>query len=208
MSIEIIEQPAENAISLELAKASLLQTFTDKINALPPFMVMEAVLMDDDASLAFITQKRDKPPKPLSIRVRNQLAFAKLKGNAFESLHKSYDLVGSNDVCTILGITKQALSLKTRAGEVVAYTKDRRKYFPAFQFVSNKVSPDVGNIIKALGIDPTNETMMNFLILFLAQSMEFHGPSKPEIPRYKLLGDASAITIIIRDFNNRAEMGK
>lgn len=208
MSIEITENVGGHNQALEEAKASLVLKFFQKIDSLPPFMVLEAILLDDDAALAMIVQKRDKLPKPLSVKVRNELAFAMLKDRAFVSASAAYELIKSNDVCTILGITKQALSLKAKAGDVVAYTKDRRKYFPAFQFHENKVKPGIGNLVKSLGIDTSDIPQVNMLIGWLATYMDYYGEPEEGVPRYTLLEEEGAMSIIIRDFKNRLEMGK
>lgn len=207
MSSEIPE-PGNANPALEEAKAFLVQKFIQKIDSLPPYMVMEAMLLDDDAALAMIVQKRDKPPKPLSVKVRNELAFAKMKDRAFVSVAAAYELIKSNEVCTILGITKQALSLKAKAGDVVAYTKDRRKYFPAFQFHENKIKPGIGNLVKALGIDTTDIPQVNMLIGWLATYMDYYGEPDEGVPRWTLLEEEGAFSIIIQDFKNRLEMGK
>lgn len=207
MSSEIPE-PGNANPALEEAKAFLVQKFIQKIDSLPPYMVMEAMLLDDDAALAMIVQKRDKPPKPLSVKVRNELAFAKMKDRAFVSVAAAYELIKSNEVCTILGITKQALSLKAKAGDVVAYTKDRRKYFPAFQFHENKIKPGIGNLVKALGIDTTDIPQVNMLIGWLATYMDYYGEPDEGVPRWTLLEEEGAFSIIVRDFKNRLEMGK
>lgn len=207
MSSEIPE-PGNANPALEEAKAFLVQKFIQKIDSLPPYMVMEAMLLDDDAALAMIVQKRDKPPKPLSVKVRNELAFAKMKDRAFVSVAAAYELIKSNEVCTILGITKQAISLKAKAGDVVAYTKDRRKYFPAFQFHENKIKPGIGNLVKALGIDTTDIPQVNMLIGWLATYMDYYGEPDEGVPRWTLLEEEGAFSIIIQDFKNRLEMGK
>jgi hypothetical protein len=208
MSNEITERAGGQNPAVDEAKAALILKFTQKIDSLPPFMVLEAMLLDDDAALAMIVEKRKTLPKPKSVKVRNQLAFAMLKDRAFVSVQAAYDMVQSSEVCAILGITKQALSLKAKAGDVVAYTKDRRKYFPAFQFDQNKVKPGVGNLVKTLGLDTSDIPQMNMFIGWLATYMDYHGSDDEGVPRYTLLEDEGAIPIIIRDFKNRLEMGK
>jgi hypothetical protein len=208
MSIDSAENEGSQNQALEEAKASLVLKFIQKVDSLPRFMVLEAMLLDDDAALAMIVEKRDKPPKPLSVKTRNELAFALMKDRAFVSVAAAYELIKSNDVCTILGITKQALSLKTKSGELLAYTKDRRKYFPAFQFHQNKVKPGVGNLVRALGIDTSDIPQVNMLIGWLATYMDYYGEPDEGVPRWTLLEEEGAFSIIIRDFKNRLEMGK
>lgn len=211
MNTAAIERPQSTVKSLDEAKASLVQKFIARMNRVSESEVIKAARLDDDKALAVIIQISDKAKgKPLSIKARNEIAFAKLKANAFETVKKSYDLLDAGDVCEILGISKQALSKKTKAGQVIAYTNNRRKYYPDFQFRENKVTPSSGKLIKALEIDPGNEPMVNLLIGFLASPMDFSNLGQEENiqPRYDLLDNDAARKIIIRDFKNRLEMGK
>lgn len=213
MNTAAIERPNSAVKSLDEAKASLVQKFIARMNRVSESEVINAAGLDDDKALAVIIHDSGKPkpkPKPLSIKARNEIAFAKLKANAFETVKTSYDLLDAGDVCEILGISKQALSKKTKTGQIIAYTNNRRKYYPDFQFKENKVTPSSGRLIKTLEIDSGNESMVNLLIGFLANLMDFSNLGEKENlhPRYELLDNDAAFKIIVRDFKNRLEMGK
>lgn len=209
MNTTTLERPKNFGQSVEEAKALLVKRFMDKIDRTSDALIIDAIKLEGDKALVVIVkQPETADEKKLSVRARNQIAFAKLKANAFDIVKESYDFIESSDVCEILNISRQALSKKIKAGQVIAYTHNRRKYHPDFQFQNNKVKPEIGLLTNALNIDPADEPMMNVLIGFLAQPMDFYGDSKNEQPRYKLLDNEDAFKIIVRDFHNRLEMGK
>ncbi len=209
MNTTTIERPKGFGKSVEEAKALLVKRFMSKIDRTSDDLIIDAIKLEGDKALVVIVkQPETADEKKLSVRARNQIAFAKLKANAFDIVKESYDFIESSDVCEILNISRQALSKKIKAGQVIAYTHSRRKYHPDFQFQNNKVKPEIGLLTNALNIDPADEPMMNVLIGFLAQPMDFYRDSKSEQPRYKLLDNEDAFKIIVRDFHNRLEMGK
>ncbi|WP_183142211.1 hypothetical protein [Pseudomonas cichorii] len=211
MNTATIESPQSTVRLLDEAKASLVQKFIARMNKVSETEVINAARLDDDKALAVIIKKPVKvSDKPLSIKARNEMAFAQMKSKAFEAVKSSYDLLDAGDVCQILGISKQALSKKTKAGQVIAYTNNRRKYYPDFQFEKNKVTTSITKLLKALEVDPEDEPAINLLIGFLAGSMDFSNPGDSENvqPRHKFLDADSAFDIIVRDFRNRLEMGK
>jgi len=211
MNTATMERPKVSVKSLDEAKALLVQKFISRMNNVSESEVINAAKLDDDKALAVIIKSANKASdKPLSIKARNEIAFAQLRANAFEAVKSSYDLLDAGDVCQILGISKQALSKKTKSGQVIAYTNSRRKYYPDFQFENNKVVSSIAKLIKALEIEPDDDPKVNVLIGFLARSMDFSNPGEVENvqPRYKFVNDAAAFKIIVRDFKNRLEMGK
>lgn len=211
MNTATIERPKGSVKSLDEARNMLVDKFISQMNKVPESEIINAAKLDDEKALAVIIKKKHKNnEKTLSIRARNELALAKLKTNAFETVKLTYDFLDAGDVCKILGISKQALSKKTKAGQVVAYTNNRRKYYPDFQFESNRVAASISKLITSLCIDPADEAKINVLIGFLARSMDFSNPGDPGNvqPRYELLENNTAFEIITRDFRNRLEMGK
>lgn len=208
MSTTTLKRPQSLDHSVEDARASLVKRFIAKIENIPDALISDAVKLKGDKALVMIVKADTVDSKKLSVRARNEIAFAKLKANAFEIVKQSYDFIESGDVCAILNISRQALSKKMKAGQVIAYTNGRRKYYPDFQFKNNEVKPEIGFLTKALSIDTLNEPLMNVLIGFLAQTMDFYGGSDNEQPRYSLLENEDALNIIVRDFQNRLEMGK
>ena len=193
--------------SLEAAKASLREQFDAFIDKVSESVVMKAATLKGDKALAAILEK---PAKPLSVQARNQIAINKMKARSFENLKAACNLLDASDVCEILGVSKQALSKKTKLGYVLAYTKNSRKYYPEFQFADNKEKSAVGKLVKALALDLSDETEVNIFIQFLVQPMDFSNPGENENvqPRYSLIDNAAAFPIIVRDFKNRLEMGK
>lgn len=206
MSTATIEKPRSEK-SLEAAKASLLAEFESLIEKTPVAVVLKAATLSGGQAVAAVLQRADTG---MSVQARNQIALNKLKERAFESLKASCHLLEAADACAILGISKQALAKKGKVGQVLAYTKNHRKYYPDFQFKNNKVESGVAELIKAVGLDVSDETQMNVLIQFLVQDMDYSNPGQNEnmVPRYALLEDNAAAPIIARDFNNRLEMGK
>lgn len=204
-----LERPKSFGKSVEEAKDLLVKRFMDKINRTSDDLIIDAIKLEGDKALVeIVKQPESANKKRLSVRARNQIAFATLRANAFELVKETCDFVESSAVCKILNISKQALSKKLKNGQVIAYTNNRRKYYPDFQFSNNEVKPEIGLLTKTLKIDPADEPMVNLLIGFLAQEMDFDENGKNEQPRYELIENEAAFKIIVRDFHNRLEMGK
>jgi len=195
---------------VESAKASLLESFEGFLNEIPERAVIE-MASQEDVSLfqVLLTALVAAENNTLSPAVRNQLAYKRNKGRAFEQIQASYELLDSPTVCALLGITRQALSKKVQAGQVLAYSHGAAKHYPAFQFVNNAVIPAVARLTKETGVGLDNQSL-NVLLGFLAVNMNFADPHEPENiqPRYRLLTNEAAFPIIVRDFGNRLAMGK
>lgn len=210
MNTTTLERPKSFGKSVEEAKALLVKRFMDKVDRTSDDQIFDALKLEGDKALVKIVKQPETAnnEEKLSIRARNQIAFSKLKSDAFEKVRKACDFVDSHAAGDILDITRQALSKRLRSGQVIAYTKNGRKHYPDFQFDNNKVKPEIGLLINELNIDPKDEPMMNVLIGFLTHTMDFYGDSENEQPRYKLIDNEDAFKIIVRDFKNRLEMGK
>ncbi|KAA8689644.1 Unknown protein sequence [Pseudomonas caricapapayae] len=209
MNTAILERPKNFGKSVEDAKASLIKRFMEKVDRASDDLIIDAIKLEGDKALVKIVKEPETAnEKQLSIRVRNQIAFAKLKADAFEMVKKSCDLIESNVVCKILDKSRQTLSERVKSGKVLAYTHNKNKFYPEFQFANNDVKPEIGLLIEELAIDPKDEAMMNVLVGFLTHTMDFYGDSDKEQPRYKLIDNKDAFKIIVRDFKNRLEMGK
>lgn len=152
------------------------------------------------------------PPEAekLSPRVRNQIAYARGKALALERIRQAYELLDSKTACEVLGVSRQALNKKVQQGQVLAYTEGARKHYPAFQFVENGVMPEVAELVAELGVDPRDDAMVNVLLGFLGQEMDFSDPGEAENrrARYSLLSEPAAVAVMVRDFGNRLEMGR
>lgn len=193
--------------TLEAAKKAVHAQLEVLFEDLPPETIFEAALCRGRHALNLVLAA---PKQALSIEARNQLAATRMQTRSFDRLRNSCALLEANVVADILGVTKQALSKKIKAGHVIAYTHNRRKYFPEFQLASSKVKPSIKQLLSALELDPANESTINVLIKFLIQTMDFSnvGEKKNPQPRYALLDNPDALKVIVRDYKNRLEMGK
>jgi hypothetical protein len=193
--------------SLDAAKAAVRAQLEVVFADLPADVILKAASRQGRHAISVMLEA---PVKTLSVEARNQMAATRMQVRSFERLHADCNLLEASDVCVILGVTKQALSKKTAAGHVIAYTHKNRKYFPEFQFAKNKENPSIAQLVKAVQVDLTSPEMVNVLIKFLVQTMDYSNPGEPENiqKRYALLEDPAAFAIIVRDFKNRLEMGK
>ncbi|MFJ4112746.1 hypothetical protein [Pseudomonas sp. NPDC089758] len=195
---------------LEAAKAALRGRFEEHLARASAAVVLKAVALADEKAFAALA-KVDVNSKR-SVATRNQEAAANMKARAFERVASRCELLDPKAAHEILGITKQALSQKTKAGHLLAYTNigNRRKYYPAFQFAYNKPRAVVATLIKALDVDPADTEAMNFLVQHLVGKMDYSEPGEPsnEVPRFELLDDSDALAIIKRDYVNAMEAGR
>lgn len=207
-----IESAAHSTSSPQADKAALLKGFEQFLEGLTQPLLAELAKggMEDRYFDALQQTLSAAAPPKASIKVRNQMAYAKGKALAFENIKSAYELLDSRTVCELLNITRQALNKKVQSGQVLAYTHGARKYYPSFQFERNTVMREIGMFTEAVSVDCKEGDALNGLLGFLAQAMDYANPGEPENsqPRYKLLGSRDAWAIIVRDFNNRLSMGK
>jgi hypothetical protein len=191
------------------ATSLLIERMNSFLAEVPDDLLLKVVNDRPGQIHELLADLRARDDKVLSIQARNQLASARLRSKSFSKIESKYALLDANTASQLLGITRQALSKKGKVGQVIAYTNNGRKYFPDFQFEENAVSPVVGQLVKALEIDPRDEQAINLLIAFLAQLMDFSNVGElPNVAaRYQFLADEGAFNIIVRDYQNRLEMG-
>lgn len=205
-----VATPERTRSTVEAAKAELLRRFEMRLDLASETVVLKAVALPDEK--AFTAVSKADADKKLSIETRNQTAVANMRARAFERVGSRCELLTAQEAYDILGITKQALSQKTKAGLVLSYTNtsNRRKYYPSFQFTENKTRPVIAKLINELNIDPANTEAMNFLVQHLVSKMDYSSPGEPEnvVPRYELLDNSAAVEIIKRDFINAFEPGQ
>ncbi len=191
-------------VRLEAAKAALRQRFEQHLARASEAVVLKAVGLADEKAFAALAKVEIEAKR--SVATRNQEAMARMKARAFERVASRCELLDAKAVCEILGISKQALSQKTKAGKLLAYTNtgNRRKFYPSFQFAENKTRAIVEVLITSLDVDPTDTEAMNFLVQHLVSKMDYSEPGEPsnEEPRFELLGDRTALEIIKRDYLN------
>ncbi|MDD2063915.1 hypothetical protein [Pseudomonas sp. 25571] len=195
---------------IEAAKAALRERFEEHLARASEAVVLKAVALTDEKAFAALAKVEVETKR--SIATRNQEAVSRMNASAFERVDGRCELLDAKAACEILGITKQALSQKTKAGNLLAYTNsgNRRKFYPSFQFANNKPRAVVARLIKALEVDPADLEAMNFLVQHLVGKMDYSDPGEPsnEVPRFELLDDSVALRIITRDYVNALTAGQ
>lgn len=196
--------------SIEAAKAALRERFEEHLARASAAVVLKAVALADEKAFAALAKVEVEAKR--SIATRNQEAVARMKARAFERVDSRCELLDAKAVCEILGITKQALSQKTKAGKLLAYTKtgNRRKFYPSFQFAENKPRSIVEALMTSLDVDPADTEAMNTLVQHLVGRMDYSDPGEPsnEVPRFEMLDDPAALEIIKRDYRNALMAGQ
>lgn len=210
MSIATAGKSQPSTRDVEAVKAELRKRFEDQLSRATEALLLKVASLSDDK--AFAALAKIKADRERSIQTRNQEAIARMKLRAYERVTSRCELLDASEASAILGISKQALSQKTKAGQLLAYTNtsNRRKGYPAFQFADNKPRSIIAKLIKDLGVDPVDTEAMNFLVQHLVSNMDFSSPGEPEnvVPRYELLDNSAAVEIIKRDFINAFELGQ
>jgi len=198
--------------SIEAAKAALRERFEEHLARASAAVVLKAVALADEKAFAALAKVEVEVEAKRSIATRNQEAVARMKARAFERVDSRCELLDAKAVCEILGITKQALSQKTKAGKLLAYTKtgNRRKFYPSFQFAENKPRSIVEALMTSLDVDPADTEAMNTLVQHLVGRMDYSDPGEPsnEVPRFEMLDDPAALEIIKRDYRNALMAGQ
>jgi DNA-directed RNA polymerase specialized sigma24 family protein len=93
------------------------------------------------------------PEAVTSIAESDPLAAAKLRGvEARENLLRAEGgTLSGDDVSKLIGISRQAVDKRRRAGRLIALTRGRRGYFyPAWQFEGGRTLPGLEEVLKAL----------------------------------------------------------
>ncbi|WEK31919.1 MAG: hypothetical protein P0Y58_06900 [Candidatus Pseudomonas phytovorans] len=195
---------------IEAAKAALRQRFEEHLARASETVLLEAVAQADEK--AFVALAKVDVETKRSVATRDQEAIARMKARAFDRVASRCELLDAKAVSEILGISKQALSQKTKAGKLLAYTNtgNRRKFYPSFQFEENRPRVVVEALITSLDVNPADIEGMNCLVQHLVGRMDFSDPGEPdnELPRFELLDDSAALEIIQRDFKNAFVAGQ
>jgi hypothetical protein len=203
---------ANSAEQVQAAKNFLRAQFDALVESVSESTVLKAAELEGSRAVAavLVSPPREEKAKALSVHALNQIAASRMKARSFENLKAVCNLLEMSEACEILGISKQALSKRAKAGRVLAYTNGQRKYFPDFQFKGNQVKPAIGKLLDALAVDILDTTQVNLLIKYLATEMDFSNVGEPANPqlRYSLIDNEAAFSLIVRDFRNRLEMGK
>lgn len=203
-------EPARPSIRTRDAAKSLLRDgFEQFLDQLTQPELIELAKHQEKTFDALRSTVSKADPEKLSPQVRNQIAYARGKALALDRIKKAYELLDSKTACEVLGISRQGLSKKVQHGQVLAYTDGARKFYPAFQFVENGVMPEIAQLMATLAIDARDDVLINVLLGFLGQEMDWSNPGEAENRRlrYELLAEPAAVAVVIRDFRNRLEMG-
>lgn len=193
---------------IEAVKAKLRQRFEARLSHASDAVLLQLAHLKDEK--AFAALAKTEADEKRSAEIRSQASRARMLAKSFDRVMERCELLEASEVVEILGISKQALSQKTKAGQIVAYTNQRRKYYPAFQLSDNKIKPVIGQLVKELEIDPSDVSAVNFLIQHLISKMDFSdaGESSNILPRFELLDNCAALKIIRRDYTNAFAMGQ
>lgn len=204
-------EPARPAIrTREGAKSLLRDSFEAFLEQLTQPELIELAKHQEKTFDALRSSVSKPEPEKLSPQVRNQIAYARGKALALDRIKQAYELLDSKTACEVLGISRQGLSKKVQQGQVLAYTDGARKFYPAFQFVDNSVMPEIARLVSALGIDARDEALINVLLGFLGQEMDWSNSRDAANMRvrHELLEEPEALAVMVRDFGNRLEMGR
>lgn len=208
MSVATAEKSQSSNRDIEAVKAKLRTQFECQLDRASEATLLAIAKMN--AAKAFAVLAKNEADDRRSAETRSQAARARMIAKAFDRVKDRCELLEASEVATILGMSKQALSQRMKAGQVLAYTHNRRKYFPAFQFAENKIKPVIGQLMKELAVDPADISAVNFLVQHLVSRMDFSnaGETSNVVQRFELLDNNAALEIIKRDYINAFEMGQ
>lgn len=203
-----LHRPYDRMQDVEALKAELRQRFEMYLAQASDEALLQLTQFSD--AKAFATLAKTQAAHTRSAHIKSQAAQARMLGKAFDRVRERCELLEASEVAEILGISKQALSQKTKRGQILAYSNHKRKYYPAFQLQGNKVRPELGDLVRELKVDPEDTSSVNFLIQHLISNMEFSEPGEPSniLPRFELLDEQAALQIIKRDYLQAFEMGQ
>jgi hypothetical protein len=95
----------------------------------------------------------ENPEVAAVLRRDDPLAAARLRGQEvrWQLLEKSGGVLGAEEVGQVLGLTRQAVDKRRRAGRLIGLSLGRRGYaYPAFQFREGRTLPNLERVLEAL----------------------------------------------------------
>lgn len=124
----------------------------------------DAVAASSDALV--LLRLLEQPELLESLRAADPLAPARLRG--IDARRKLVDLAGgllsSEEAATTLGLTRQAIEKRRRAGRLLCLSLGKRGYrYPAFQFVDGKTLSGLERVLDALK-DRDAWTQLSFFV--------------------------------------------
>lgn len=191
------------------AESFLINNFIDYIKS----------ISDIELKYFFDTKKEEKIDKQnmknkeeiskAQIAISDQIAISEGRISSLKDISMEYNLLLSSDVCSILNISRQALSKKVSKGKILSYSiNERKKLYPSFQFKENKVIDEISTLTESLNSDFSLPVNHNLLLVFLLTEIDFSnvGQEKNIKKMYELIEDKNALKIIIRNFNDEASI--
>jgi len=123
---------------------SLMPEFEDKKQA------MDAVTLDDGSLMQLLcsiqmeqkTRASDHEMRKVHRRRENLEAF-------YKSLQELGGILKVNDVADMLGITRQAVHVRVKKNQLIAFKQNADYIFPVFQFTDNGLMPGFKEIMSA-----------------------------------------------------------
>ena len=160
-AIEEITNPVEATLL-----ARIERYFHDAIRSLPNQDREKALSAPDDfwTLVEILALAPIKESPELKVRIRGAIARRKL-------LEQDGGVLSPSGVGKLLGITRQAVGLRRRAGKLLGVENGRGYVYPAWQFQDTGMVPGIEEIIETLGdADP-----MTKVIFFLGHDYALGG---------------------------------
>jgi len=123
---------------------SLMPMFEDKKQA------MDAVTLDDGSLMQLLcsiqTEQKTRASDQEHSRRENLEAF-------YTSLQELGGILKVNDVADMLGITRQAVHIRVKKNQLIAFKQNADYIFPVFQFTDSGLMPGFKEIMNAFDAD-------------------------------------------------------
>ena len=123
---------------------SLMPEFEDKKQA------MDAVTLDDDSLMQLLCSIQiEQKTRASNHEVRKEHRRRENLDAFYRSLHEFGGTLKINDVANILGITPQAVHVRVKKNQLIAFKQNADYIFPVFQFTDNGLMPGFEEIMSA-----------------------------------------------------------
>lgn len=123
---------------------SLMPAFEDKKQA------MDAVTLDDDSLMQLLCSIQiEQKTRASNHEVRKEHRRRENLDAFYRSLHEFGGTLKINDVANILGITPQAVHVRVKKNQLIAFKQNADYIFPVFQFTDNGLMPGFEEIMSA-----------------------------------------------------------
>ncbi len=123
---------------------SLMPEFEDKKQA------MDAITLDDGSLMQLLCSIQIEQKKRASNHeVRKEHCRRENLEAFYRSLHEFGGTLKINDVVNLLGITRQAVYVRVKKNQLIAFKQNANYIFPVFQFTDNGLMPGFEEIMSA-----------------------------------------------------------